>query len=124
MSSSTTSFDAARKFTACANSRSVFAFANASFADGAISWTISSSAVPSAPAPAKPHDEGGVPSRSLFAWNDRPTMPPVDEIRTPLALRAPADAGRSAVEIGPFDTPPHDDVHPVANTPFTPSQTP
>src|SRR5206468_4072622 len=100
MSSRTTSFDAARKFTACENSRSVSPLANESFAPGVRSCTISSSAVPSAPALLNAHDAGGVPSRSLVDANDRPTTPTVDEVRTPLLFRVPAAAGRSAVSIG------------------------
>src|SRR5712672_1188960 len=55
MSSRTTSFDAARKLTAWLNARSVSPLANDSFAPGARSWTISSRAVPSAPAPLNEH---------------------------------------------------------------------
>src|SRR6202011_4161503 len=58
---------------------------------------ISSSAVPSAPAPGNAHggEAGGSPSRSPFAWNDRPAMPPVDAISTPRVAR-PGGVGQIA----------------------------
>src|SRR5437660_9119903 len=64
---------------------------------------ISRSAVPSAPAPGKPHGgfvTGGSPSRSRLLWNDLPVIPPLDEVSTPLELRVPVAIGRSPVVIG------------------------
>src|SRR5439155_16253467 len=64
---------------------------------------ISRIAVPSAPAPGKPHGgfvTGGSPSRSRLLWNDLPVIPPLDEMSTPLELRVPVDIGRSPVVIG------------------------
>src|SRR5579862_1139119 len=71
---------------------------------------ISSRAVPSAPAPAKPQGFGlpllslGIPSRSPLAWKDCPLIPPVDVVNTPEAFRAPVADGRSPVPIGPVVT--------------------
>jgi hypothetical protein len=50
--------------------------ANDSFAPGARSWTISRSAVPSAPAPANAHADvdGGSPSRSPLSYRARAQM--------------------------------------------------
>src|SRR5690349_2146188 len=70
-----------------------------------MSCRISSSAVPSAPAPGKPQPAGGKPSRSLLALNDCAVMPPVTAVRTPLELREPLDSGRSPDEMGPPATP-------------------
>src|SRR5437764_14693526 len=86
---------------------------------------ISRIAVPSAPAPGKPHGgfTGGSPSRSRLLWNDLPVIPPLDAVRTPLELRVPVDIGRSPVVIGlGVVVAGPQAVQLMAKTPFRPSE--